>query len=335
VEDRADGPKVDLGIDPKRLYETVEQAILGSVRSLNRVQVAEAAGVPLERATALWQALGFPATRDDDDVLFVDADVEALRMVSWLVDTGFVDREIELTLVRSMGRSFARLAEWEIAELAASAITQSMSTDQERLAELLSSLIPVVEDVQNYVWRRHIASAAARILLQPGGGEDGVPMTVGFADIVGFTRRSRGLTSQELTELIEAFESTSALLVTEHGGRMIKTIGDEVLFVCDDPVAAARLALALVEASEQDEQFPELRVGLAYGDVVSRLGDVFGPVVNIASRLTSLARPGRVLVDRELSKTLKPMDQEFRVRRARTTTVRGYTRLETWSLKRG
>jgi adenylate cyclase len=334
VDDRADGPKVDLAIDPQRLYETVEQAILGSARSLNRVQVAEAAGVPLERATALWQALGFPATRNDDDVLFVDADVEALRMVSWLVDTGFVDPEIELTLVRSMGRSFARLAEWEIAELAASAITESMSSDQSRLEELLSSLVPVVEDVQNYVWRRHIASAAARILLQPGG-EDGVPMTVGFADIVGFTRRSRGLTSQELTELIEAFESTSALLVTEHGGRLIKTIGDEVLFVCDDPVAAARLALALVEASDRDALFPELRVGLAYGDVVSRLGDVFGPVVNIASRLTSLARPGRVLVDRELSRTLKPMDEEFRVRRARTATVRGYTRLETWSLKRG
>ena len=334
MTDGADGPKVELAIDPQRLYEVVEEAILGSARTLNRVQVAEEAGVPLERATALWQALGFPATRDDDEVLFVEADVEALRLVSWLVSTGFIDPEIELTLVRSMGRSFARLAEWEIAELAASAITTSMTADQKRLGDLLASLVPVVQDVQNYVWRRHIANAAGRILLLPGG-EDGVPMAVGFADIVGFTRRSRGMTSQELTELIEVFEGTSAQLVTEHGGRLIKTIGDEVLFVCDDPVAAARLALALVEAAAQDDRFPELRVGLAYGDVVSRLGDVFGPVVNIASRLTSLARPKKVLVDRDLSKILKPLDEEFRVRRARTATVRGYTRLETWSLKRG
>ena len=119
--------------------------------------------------------------------------------------------------------------------------------------------------------------------------------------------------------------------MTNHRGRVIKTIGDEVLFVADDPVDAARIALGLVEA--EDEGFPEVRVGLAYGDVVSRLGDVFGPVVNIASRLTSLARPGRVLLDREMHEVLKPLTDEFRVRRARTATVRGYIRLDTWALK--
>jgi adenylate cyclase len=346
VSKRADGPKTDsesaerasdpatqLGIDPTHLYDVIEGAILGSARSLNRVQVTEAAGVPLERATSLWQALGFPATQSDDEVLFVDADIEAMKQVSWLIETGFIDPDIELTLVRSMGRSFARLAEWEISELASSAMTASTVSDEGRLEELLNKLIPVVEDLQNYVWRRHIANAAGRILLQPGG-EEGVEMAVGFADIVGFTRRSRGLSSQELTQLVEIFEGSSATIVTAHNGRIIKTIGDEVLFVCDDPVDAARIGLELTEGSERDDSFPELRVGLAYGDVVSRMGDVFGPVVNIASRLTSLARPGRVLVDRELGKILKPKDSEFRVRRARTTTVRGYSRLETWSLKR-
>ncbi|HET6562368.1 MAG TPA: adenylate/guanylate cyclase domain-containing protein, partial [Marmoricola sp.] len=71
----------------------------------------------------------------------------------------------------------------------------------------------------------------------------------------------------------------------------------------------------------------------AYGDVVSRLGDVFGPVVNVASRLTSIARPGRVLVDRDLHEVLQPLTEEFRVRRARTATVRGYSRLDSWTLK--
>ena len=330
--DSADG-SAELGLDPRRLYEKLEAVILGSSRSLNRVEVSEAADVPLERATALWQALGFPATQSDDEVLFVEADVEALRKVSWLIDTGLVDPDIELTLVRSLGRSFARLAEWEMAELGSSAVTASMLTDDKRLEDLVDRVVPVVEEVQNYVWRRHIASAAGRLLLQPAG-EEGVEMTVGFADIVGFTRRSRGMDSKEITELIELFEATSASIVTSNEGRMIKTIGDEVLFVCDDPADAARIGLDLAEGSEHDDRFPELRVGLAHGEVVSRMGDVFGPVVNIASRLTSLARPGRVLVDRELAKILKPMDSEFRVRRARTTTVRGYTRLETWSLKR-
>jgi len=326
-------PATQLGVDPTHLYDVIEQAILGSARSLTRVQVTDEADVPLERATALWQALGFPATQSDDEVLFVDADIEAMKQVSWLIETGFIDPDIELTLVRSMGRSFARLAEWEISELAGSAMTASTVSDESRLEELLNKLIPVVEDLQNYVWRRHIANAAGRILLHPGG-EEGVEMAVGFADIVGFTRRSRGMSSSDITELIELFEGISASIVTSNNGRMIKTIGDEVLFVCDDPTDAARIGLELTEGNETDDRFPELRVGLAHGEVVSRMGDVFGPVVNIASRLTTLARPGRVLIDRELGKLLKPMDGEFRVRRARTTTVRGYTRLETWSLKR-
>jgi adenylate cyclase len=322
-----------LGIDPQRLYEQLESAILGRPRSLNRVEVAEQAEVPLDRAIALWKALGFPGTDSDEAKLFTEADIDALRLVNWLVETGFIDPAVELTLVRSMGRSFARLAEWEISELAAAAVSGSMLTDQARLEALITSLLPKVEEIQSYVWRRHIAAAAGRMLLFPGG-EDGERMAVGFADIVGFTRRSRGMTTEELAHLVEVFESTSASLITEHRGRVIKTIGDEVLFVADSPAEAARLALDLVDAHEVDPDFPEVRVGLAYGDVMTRLGDVFGPVVNIASRLTSLARPGRILLDREMSRELNELEDEFRVRRARTATVRGYTRLDTYALKR-
>ncbi len=326
-------PTGDLGIDPQRLYEQVERAILGKPRSLNRVQVAERAGVPLERAIALWRALGFPGTDSDETVLFTEADIEALRMVDRLVDSGFIDPDVELTLVRSMGRSFARLAEWEIAELAAAAVSGSMMTDQGRLEGLVDELLPVVEEIHDYVWRRHIAAAAGRMLLFPGG-EDGVRMAVGFADIVGFTRRSRGLKTEELARLVETFEATAASIVTEHRGRIIKTIGDEVLFVADSAPEAARLALELTEVHEADPDFPQVRVGLAYGDVMTRLGDVFGPVVNIASRLTSLAKPCRILVDREMGQELRPYEDEFRVKRSRTASVKGYSRLDTYALKR-
>jgi adenylate cyclase len=326
VSGGADRPEAD----SDRLYEKIERSVLGSARTLTRVQVAEQAGVPIERAVALWQALGFSATQSDDDVVFVEADIEALRMVSWLNASGFLDADSELSLVRTLGRSLARMAEWEVSELASSASTGTLITAAPELEELITELIPVVEDVQNYVWRRHIANAVGRLLLRPGG--DGVQLAVGFADIVGFTRRSRGLSAPEMTRLVEAFEATTARVVTENHGRVIKTIGDEVLFVADDPVDAARIGLALVEA--EDEDFPTVRVGIGYGEVVSRLGDVFGPVVNVASRLTTLARPGRVLVDRELHDVLKPMTDDFRVRRGRTTAVKGYSRLDTWSLKR-
>ena len=323
----------ELGMDPQAVYEEIERAVLGSSRTLNRVEVARLADVPLERAMELWRALGFPGTASDDEVLFVERDVEALRLVTWLVQSGFLEPEFEVTLTRSLGRSFARLAEWEVAELASAAMSRSMLQGGGRLEEMLEGLLPVVEDVQNYVWRRHIASAAGRILLQPGT-EDGVEMSVGFADIVGFTRRSRGLTHSQLSQLIEVFEATASRVVTENRGRTIKTIGDEVLFVADDAVDAARIALALVEATASQDEFPEVRVGLAHGEVVSRLGDVFGPVVNVASRLTSLARPGRILVDREVHRLLEPHADEFRVKRSRTTSVRGYSRLDTWALRR-
>jgi adenylate cyclase len=133
---------------------------------------------------------------------------------------------------------------------------------------------------------------------------------------------------------VETFESRSADIVTERGGRVIKTMGDEILFVTDDPVQGAHVALELLEAEEQVEHFPKLHVGLAFGEVLTRVGDVYGPTVNIASRLASVARPGRVLVDRELSGLLKERDDEFRVRRARTMSVRGYTRLDTWGVRR-
>jgi adenylate cyclase len=328
------GSPAESELDLQRLYEGVERTILGSGRTLNRVQVAEQAGVPLDRAMDLWRALGFPSSSGDDEVLFGDADVEALKRVSWLVDSGFVEAQSELTLVRSVGRSFARLADWEVTELTASALSDDSNPDAQAMEELVARLLPVVEEVHAYVWRRHVANAAGRMLLSPGDDDNGVRMVVGFADIVGFTRRSRGLSRRDLARLVEVFEATAASVVTEHRGRVIKTIGDEVLFTVDDPADAGRIALRLAESHHEDEDFPEVRIGLAYGDVLSRLGDVYGPVVNIASRLTTLARPGRVLVDRELRDALEQHEGEFHLRRGRTATVRGYSRLELWGLRR-
>ena len=138
-------------------------------------------------------------------------------------------------------------------------------------------------------------------------------------------------------------------LVVDHGGRVIKNIGDEVLFVADDLAGAADAALTMTSrGSDPDDPFPEVRAGLAYGDVVSRLGDVFGPTVNIASRLTSVARPGAVLIDRGAHDALTGDDAGdtddtqheerehagFSFRRMRRTSVKGYSRLQSWVLRR-
>ena len=120
-----------------------------------------------------------------------------------------------------------------------------------------------------------------------------------FVDIVGYTSRSRTLSESELVEWLEYFEGETLGLVVDRGGRIIKNIGDEVLLVADDVAAAADIALEMTRRGEdEDDRFPSVRAGIAFGPVVSRLGDVFGPTVNIAARLTSVARPGTVVIDR-------------------------------------
>lgn len=320
-------PSLDPGV-----FAMLEASLLGATPSLTRPEVVAAAGVSLDRAHELWAALGFPPPQDDEEAVFTDQDVAALGTLHELVDSGVIEAQAEASLARSMGRSFARLAEWEIAEVAGQLVTDD-EIDLEAAGTLLEETLPTIERLQNYIWRRHLASAAGRLLLNTAGAEDAVPMTVGFADIVGFTRHTRSLSVAELATMVERFEATTNAVIAEHHGRIIKAIGDEVLFVVDEPLAAARIALTLTAAHDEDEDFPRVRVGLAHGNVLRRLGDVFGEVVNIASRLTSLSRPGRILMNRELADHLRDLDEEFRVRRARTATVKGYSRLESWALK--
>ncbi len=121
----------------------------------------------------------------------------------------------------------------------------------------------------------------------------------------------------------------------ETGGRIIKTIGDEVLFATEDPATAVEVALTATErGADPADPFPAVRAGVAYGEVVSRLGDVLGPTVNIASRLTSLARPGTVLVDRGAHDALAPHDDDWTLRRVPKASVKGYSRLEAWAARR-
>jgi adenylate cyclase len=359
--------------DPLGRIEEIERALLGAKRVFTRKEVADKAGMPIEVAEELWQQLGFPHAADDD-VAFTKEDLKALQRTRELISLGILTPESQAALVRTWGRSFARLAEWQVNLLAERAIEGE--DPQERLSELMDAVLPRVEKLQAYIWRRHLEGAASRLLSQVADEGPGTTstMAVGFVDIVGYTGQSKTLTDTELVEWVEYFENEMTRTVVDLGGRVIKTIGDEVLFVADDPVAAAEVALIVTERGEDDDdKFPRVRAGIAYGEVVSRLGDVYGPQVNIASRLTSVARPGSVLVDRgayeelsgpiaedsiettelpapdeslRLSKILdraadelaqiSPYTQagDYRFRRLPRKSVKGYSRLEPWLLRR-
>lgn len=316
-------------------HEVVESFLLGEPPSLNRLEVAERAGVPLEVATRLWQLMGFASTADDE-VAFTPADVRALRL-SWdLVELGVLGPDRQAALVRTWGRSYARLAEWQTSLLASVALEDDGDPGR-ALAELVAEVLPRVEELQSYVWRRHLVSASGRLLAVPDPSAPSAPAAVVFVDIVGYTSQSKQLTEAELVAWLEEFESETTDLVVGAGGRIIKNIGDEVLFVVDDPAAAARIALELVtRGGDADDPYPAVRAGLAYGEVVNRLGDVFGATVNVAARLTSVARPGTVLVDRGAHDALSDDDGEeapYALRRLRRVSVKGYARLAAWALR--
>jgi adenylate cyclase len=286
--------------------------------------------VPSEQTRRLWRALGF-ADVPDDDLAFTDADVTALARLSALIDSGFVEPGTEASIARALGQSLSRLADWQtdmLASVLARAGTDS-SADVVRAAE---RLLPLMQELQDYVWRRHLTANAGRLFLDTPGAVDRRELAVGFADLVGYTSRTRGMGGRELGAMVEDFEALAADVIARHHGRVVKTVGDAVLYTCAAPVDAVEIALRLPEEWNADDR-PPLRVGAAFGPVLTLLGDVYSPVVNLASRLTSLARPSTVLVDQALARGLRGVPA-YRVRPLQRVSVRGYDDLQPWLVRR-
>ncbi|MET9494456.1 adenylate cyclase regulatory domain-containing protein [Streptomyces sp. NPDC006552] len=181
------------------------------------------------------------------------------------------------------------------------------------------------------------AALVSRGRVGPGAGDGGQPgparegadlrhLAVGFTDMVGYTRMTRGLDSAELVRVLDRFESLTGDVVAEGLGRVVKTIGDEVLFVCESASAAADIALELTARVQGEEGLPQLRTGLAHGPVLNRFGDVYGAAVNIAARLTAVARPDTVLVDTAFAGELAGT-AAYDLKVLRPVSVRGYSRL--------
>lgn len=316
--------------------EALERLLLDGPRRYTRLEVAERAGMDPARTQRLWRALGF-ADAADDDPAFTDADVHALGVLSELIDSGFVDPGTEASVARAMGQALSRLADWQ-ADMLADALLRAGPDGERREASseqaeaVAREMLPKMRDIQSYVWRRHLAANAGRLLVASAGQGDRRELAVGFADLVGYTTRSRGMGGRELGAMVEDFESTATEVVARHRGRIVKTVGDGVLFTAASPVGAMEIALSMPEAWDTEER-PPLRVGVAFGTVLTRFGDVFSPVVNLASRLTSLARPGTVLVDRDLAERLRDLPG-YRVRPLRRVSVRGYDHLQPWLVRR-
>ncbi|MCU1674772.1 MAG: adenylate/guanylate cyclase [Frankiales bacterium] len=313
------------------ISDELESALLGSACRYDRDEVAAQVGAPVEEASAVWAAMGF-AEVPAGEPAFTDRDVAALRTALALRDSGVVDPDTLLVLARAMGQGLARLAEAQVEVFRGQAAELTPDEAHAAAVEGATAVLPQLEQLVVHVWRRQFAAATERsfaALLT-----DGHPvLAVGFVDLVGFTQTSRTTDAGDLQRLLERFERETSLRVTACGGRVVKTLGDAVLYVAESVTGAAEVALATVEAHERDESLPEVRAGLAMGPVLTRLGDVFGEPVNLASRLTAEARPSSVLVDRGAADALEG-SSAFRLVRLQQRSVRGYRALRPHVLRR-
>jgi adenylate cyclase len=317
--------------------QELEQAILGMSPDLTNEAVAEAAGVPMDQARRLWRALGFPDA--GNDAAFTDGDLVALSTIISAVDQGAIDFDTAVRLTRAVGQTMAKLADWQVGTL--SARVEQLEAGDQATGSRIGSALRLTEQVGVpfekllvYSWRRHLAAAVARV--EALGAEDSdlhtTQVTVGFADLVSFTALSNEMTEERIGHMVEIFESRCADVVAARSGRVIKTLGDSVLFISGDPVRAMDIGLSIVEVIGRDSRLPDVRIGLSTGSVVMQLGDVFGPPVNMAARLTGVARRNRVITDPATAELLPPGQFDCRPLPARP--LRGFGLVEPVAVRR-
>ena len=313
----------DPGRSATAVLARISETILGDPVGLTREQVAAAAGVTVEQARTYWRAMGFADVGPRR--AFTATDAAMLRLLVGWVESGRMERNRAVEIVRSMGQSTSRLAEWQAASMVRAIAEADRPTDLNEVADGLAELLPGLEELLVHAWRRNLAAVVGRVLagadLAQADAETGVA-TVGFADIAGFTRLGRTLPEGELAAMVESFEVGAADLVAGHGGRLVKTLGDEVMFVSEDADAAVAIAAALPRLASPDQAGPRLRIGLATGRLVALMGDYYGETVNRASRLTAVARPGATLMDPATEEAMTTLDP-YHVRHLRPRALRG------------
>jgi adenylate cyclase len=306
---------------------------------MSQAQIAELTDIPIADARRFWRALGF-LDADDDDMSFTEMDLEAVRLFQAMAAMGTVDTDSAVQMARVIGSSMARIAEAEAAPGTTPILVASGDSivDADQFARSAGQSIPAMARLLEYVWRRHLQAATRRAMLvrSRASAEGTSPvLAVGFADMVGFTMLSQHLSDSDLAAVVARFEELAHDTVVVLGGRVVKMIGDEVMFVVQTAAGAAEIGLSLAEAYAGDDLLSDVRVGLSIGPVLVQDGDFYGPVVNLASRLVGVANPGTVLVSDEFRMALvRERGTGYQSRALRPRNLKDIGRVQVWKLSR-
>jgi adenylate cyclase len=315
----------------------VDRMLVPSRRRYTKAEVAELTGVEPEKLERFWRALGFPGF-DDDERVFTDLDLEAVRIFQGMLALGATEMDTALQIARVIGSSMARIAEAELVPgiMISTEVDPVLSADA--FASVADVTISAMAKLLEFVWRRQVAAGIQRnMMLRSHGlapGESPV-LAVGFADMVGFTLLSQHVSSDELAAVVRRFEEISHDIVTRARGRVVKMIGDEVMFVVDRVTEAARIGIDLADAYADDDLLSDVRVGLTCGPVLLRDGDYFGPTVNLAHRIVNIANPGTVIMSDDFHDALEEESPgEFTARSLRPRLLKDLGRVQLWWLAR-
>ncbi|HXD54419.1 MAG TPA: adenylate cyclase regulatory domain-containing protein [Solirubrobacteraceae bacterium] len=276
--------------------------VIGSRDRYTAQQIAELTGLDLEFLTRLRRAMGLPIPEDDEPV-YSDAEIDSLRQVPIARAAGLTDEEI-LDLMRVLGRALSQVAEVMRAIPLKLVLRPGMSEPElaQSYAHAAEQLYPLVDPLVSNVLALHMRNATQSTVVseleRTGGRLPGSrDVAVAFADLVGFTRLGEEVAPDELGRLAVRLEALASE-VAAPPVRLVKTLGDAAMLASAEPEPLLGATLALLEAADAEgEEFPQLRAGAALGAALPRAGDWFGRPVNLASRITAVARPGSLLVD--------------------------------------
>lgn len=286
-----------------RLFGLAGDALSWSGRPIYTVQAAaEKLGLSADDVAQAWGLLGLTIAGPDVPVLS-QADVDALS--TWVALKAVVGEDGAFGLLRVLGAAMARLAEAEGTMIRAGTPDIQMNYTHDELAtaqayRAVAEFIPRIGALIDVVHRHHLISARTYFEGVLLGTSASVICGIGFADLSGFTALTQALTPAQLSLLLTEFGGTVADVVHADGGRLVKFIGDEVMWVSASPEQLVTAAVDLVEHPRALEEGLHVRAGLAYGSVLATNGDYFGNPVNLAARLVAAAAPRQILADSAL-----------------------------------
>ena len=287
-------------------------------------EAAARAHMPMEKAVRIWRAGGIPEPGPDDRVC-MEEDVDIFRIFA--AGEELMGEEAAMQLARVVGAAMSRVADTAISAFLVQVGAPSLAEDPTGLAlaranSLASALVPGLTHALDVMVRRHLQVNYRPVDADSGvvRGYDSQRLAVGFVDLVGSTRLVQQLSIGELGAALNEFDARVTDAVVAGGGRLVKLIGDEAMFVTPAAATACAITLELLDFLAGHPVLPEARGGIAAGEVLSREGDYFGPVVNLAARAVKLADPGCVLASGDLARQAR----EYRFSSIGTQRLKGF-----------